>query len=87
VTLHATEPREDFVAERVEHFQLVIVSISDKNHILLRDEVHSERMLQFGIIADTVLISEAMQVLGVVVCTNNIARARESLHVDSTNGG
>ena len=43
-------------------------------------------MLEFCVIADTILVTEAMQVFGVVISTNDVARASQCLHVNGAYG-
>lgn len=71
--LSIAQPREDLVSERIHNLDLVVVGVSYDDHILLRNEVHSERMLQFGFYANTINITVSMQVTRVRISTDQVS--------------
>ena len=63
----------------------MVVGVCDQNHIFLRDKVHTQRMLQLGVSSNTVTVSKTVQIAGILIAANQVARARQALHVDRSN--
>jgi hypothetical protein len=76
------KPSEDLVAERINDFDLVVVSISHKHNVLIRNEVDSQGVLEPCCSALSICVPIGMQVLGIRIPTNDVPSRLQRLHVN-----
>jgi hypothetical protein len=55
-----SKPGKCLIPEGVNNFNFVVISVSDKDHILLRYKVYTHGVLQLGFSPDTIQVSVGM---------------------------